>query len=133
MHYIFQVEEKTALLNFLKKRLEIVRPSEATQMTLLVVWLIENYLSLMRKLCAENKTAEHDQIKEEFLRLLRTTKVRKCIDQSKNAIYDLLANHGERTTLVEFAMIMKDFNRVIKYHLQNDEHLAVLEILKVSA
>lgn len=37
------IDEKTALLNYLKKKLETLKPSEKTQTTLIVIWLIEIY------------------------------------------------------------------------------------------
>ena len=37
------IEEKNALTNYLKKKLESLRASEKTQITLIVLWLLEIY------------------------------------------------------------------------------------------
>ena len=37
------LQEKNALTNYLKRKLEGLRPSEKTQITLIVLWLIEIY------------------------------------------------------------------------------------------
>lgn len=37
------IPEKTALKNFLKKKLEVLKASEKTQITLIVLWLVEIY------------------------------------------------------------------------------------------
>ena len=40
---MFSFKEKNALTNYLKRKLEGLRPSEKTQITLIVLWLIEIY------------------------------------------------------------------------------------------
>ena len=133
-----QVEEKAALLNFLKKRLETVRPSDKTQLTLVVVWLVENYLARIRRLEDRDvgdgddveAAEECDAVKTEFQTLLRTPKVSACIDQSRSAVYDLLASHGDKVTTIRFATFMGDYDRVIRCHLQNNAHLDVMDVLR---
>ena len=39
--------DKSALVTFLRHRLDLVKPTETTQLTMLVVWLFEIYLNLM--------------------------------------------------------------------------------------
>ena len=40
-------EESEALLHYLRKRLDLIRPSEKTQLTMIIVWLVEIYLNKM--------------------------------------------------------------------------------------
>ena len=47
---------QTALLTFLKKRLETVRSSEKTQLTMLVVWLFEIYLNMIGNKSSTQRT-----------------------------------------------------------------------------
>ena len=44
------IPEKTALKNFLKKKLEVLKASEKTQITLIVLWLVEIYENKVFKL-----------------------------------------------------------------------------------
>ena len=95
-----QVEDKTALLNYLKKSLEDVKASEKTQLTLIVVWLVDTYLASIGKLEVTNNKEEAARVKAEFLTMFRTPKMSACVELNKNAIYDLLAGHGDNDTIV---------------------------------
>ena len=53
--------DKAALLTFLKNRLEVVKPDEKTQVTMLVVWLFEIYLNLMSGTTSQHRRAR-DQV-----------------------------------------------------------------------
>ncbi len=127
-----QVEEKEALLNYLKKKLETVRPSEKTQLTLIVVWLVEIYLSRIRRLeeGGESQRERAEAAKREFGNMLQTSKIDACVSESKGAIYDLLASHGDNETIVRFATFVGDFDRVVRRHLQSRDHHAALAVLK---
>ncbi len=127
-----QIDEKGALLNYLKKHLEAVKPSEKTQLTLIVVWLVENYLSRIRKLeeAGESRREEAEAVRREFTNMLQTSKMAECVTHSKGAIYDLLASHGDSNTIVQFATFTGDFDRVVRCHLQGSNHSAALAVLR---
>ena len=40
-----KLDDKSALLNYLKKKLEAVRGGDRAQMTMIVVWIVDTYLS----------------------------------------------------------------------------------------
>ena len=139
-------EGQTALLNFLKKRLETIRPSEKTQLTMLVVWLFEIYLNMIGNKTLQrpvmrgdidSEDIEHvedafdDQTSEELFSLMKIPKVAECISNNRTTFYDLLNSHGDKKNLIRFAQELQDFDRVIKMHLQDGEYASVLDVLEI--
>ena len=139
-------EGQTALLNFLKKRLETIRPSEKTQLTMLVVWLFEIYLNMIGNKTSQrpkmrgdidNEDIEHvvdafdDQTSEELFSLMKIPKVAECISNNRTTFYDLLNSHGDKKNLIRFAQELQDFDRVIKMYLQDGEYESVLDVLEI--
>ena len=128
------LEDKTALKNYLKKKLENLKPSEATQSTLVIMWLIEihqNQLGTMRqygKVSDDQKKMYQSEEKEFFL-LLSLPQVEKCIKENKEVVYNLLGSHGDMRSLVHLAEILNDTERVIRYNLANKQFDKVLELL----
>ena len=136
-------EESEALLHYLRKRLELVKLSEKTQLTMIIVWLVEIYLNKMgAKSSAPRQTVEYtkeeievvsdaldDQTSEELLQLMTLPKVAECVNQNRNTFYGLLGSHGDKTNLIKFAEVMNDHDRVIRYHLQDKEYGPVLTVL----
>lgn len=126
-----QIDEKTALLNYLKRKLEMAKMSDRMQVSLIVVWIIEIYVSRLRQIQREKLGTDlYNQTNAEFQALLENPKITPCLTQNKNALYDLLSVHGDKDNLVKFAEIMGDHDQVIRYHLQSDRFDAVLKILK---
>ncbi|TRY72729.1 hypothetical protein TCAL_00267 [Tigriopus californicus] len=126
-----QIDEKSALLNYLKRKLETAKMSDRMQVSLIVVWIIEIYVSRLRQIQREGLSPDlYQQTHAEFRALLENPKIKPCLTQNKNALYDLLSVHGDKDNLVRFAEIMGDHDQVIRYHLQNDRFEAVLQILK---
>ena len=137
-------EQNEALLHYLRKRLDMVRPSEKTQLTMIIVWLVEIHLNKMgAKGNVPKQTADltneeveaayeafDDQTSEELMTLMKNRKVSECVEQNRNTFYGLLASHGDKTNLIKFANIMNDHDRVIRYHLQDKEYEPVLSVLE---
>ncbi|KAG0430612.1 hypothetical protein HPB47_022509 [Ixodes persulcatus] len=69
--------------------------------------------------------AEEDN--EEALRA--SVFLKDCVSNNRSAVYKLISKHGEENILIDFANIMKDFERVIQYHLQNKNFVPALEVL----
>ncbi len=138
------INETDALLLYLRKRLEVVRSSEKTQLTMIIVWIVEIYLNKMgAKANAPKQTAAltnedieavsdalDDQTSSDLLALMAIPKVNDCINQNRNTFYSLLASHGDKTNLIKFANVLNDFDRVIRYHLQDNEFEPVLAVLE---
>jgi len=132
------LEEKNALKNYLKKKLETLKSSEQTQITLIVIWLIEIYQNQMGHLrengdMSVDNQAEFRNLEEEFLALLRQSRVEECIKNNKEVVYNLLGSHGDQRSLVYLAQALYDTERVVQYNLRNKQYEAVLSILSSAA
>jgi len=132
------LEEKNALKNYLKKKLETLKWSEKTQITLIVIWLIEIYQNKLGHLRengdnSEETRAEFRNMEEEFLALLRQQRVEECIKNNKEVVYSLLGSHGDKRSLVYLAQVLRDTERVVQYNLRNKQYQAVLSILTAEA
>lgn len=52
------------------------------------------------------------------------------MDSNRAMVYELIASHGDIEDLVYFAVLMKDYERVISHHLQHDQYRNALEVLQ---
>ena len=84
-----------------------VKPSEKTQLTMIVMWLVEIYLNMLSHHGANKKHVDdeddeaaedafNDQTSRELLALMRQPKVSECIANNRNTFYDLLSCHGDK-------------------------------------
>ena len=124
------LKEKNALKNYLKKKLETLRSNEQTQITLIVIWLLEiyqNQLGVLRENSEEKE--ELSRLEEEFYSLLRQQRVEDCIRNNKDVVYNLLGSHGDQRSLVHLAQSLRDLDRVLQYNMRNNKHEEVLSIL----
>ncbi|MBN3304973.1 VPS18 protein, partial [Amia calva] len=125
-----EAKQEDALKEFLIKKLNNLKSSERTQITLLVTWLTELYLNRLGVLeCDESQRALFLEMREEFRRFLNSSKNKDCLYNNRTTIYDLLASHGNVEDMVYFSVIMQDYERVISHHCQHDNYEAALEVL----
>ncbi|MCL4138305.1 UNVERIFIED_CONTAM: hypothetical protein GTU68_023931 [Idotea baltica] len=126
-----EVRAEDALKVYLKTKLGNTSVNEQTQLTLLVMWLMELHLRQLGMLRDTDKrnTAEYSVLDEEFQALLRDQKVRHCIHQNATAVYTLLASHDDQDNYVGVALIMKDFNRVVLHFMAHQRHMEALKVM----
>ncbi|KAI7799511.1 vacuolar protein sorting-associated protein 18 homolog [Triplophysa rosa] len=125
-----EAKQEDALKEFLIKKLNNLKPSEKTQITLLATWLTELYLNRLGQLEAEDgKQHVFQETREEFRSFLKSPKHKDCFYNNRNTIYDLLASHGDVDNMVYFSVIMQDYERVISHYCQHDDYSAALEVL----
>eukprot|EP00057_Strongylocentrotus_purpuratus_P024183 XP_011678657.1 PREDICTED: LOW QUALITY PROTEIN: vacuolar protein sorting-associated protein 18 homolog [Strongylocentrotus purpuratus] len=126
-----EAKQTDALKVFLMKKLGALKAEDKTQLTMLVMWLIE--LNLNQLGAARGKNDQQTRFKEqqeEFQKFLATTRVKECLSSNVNTVYDLIASHGDVENMVYFAMLMQDYERVIRHHIQNEDYTAVLGVLR---
>lgn len=124
------IDEKNALLNYLKKKLEALKSSEKTQTTLIVLWLVEIYQNKLGLLRDGGESPEYDNVEADFLALLKQPKVEECVRNNKETLYSLLSSHGDQKLLIHLADQLQDYERVVGYNLRNGKYLPVLGILQ---
>ena len=49
--------------------------------------------------------------------------------ESKEAIYEIFSGHGNMDDLIYFAEIMKDYEKIIGYYIQQENYLKALQAL----
>ncbi|KTG37321.1 hypothetical protein cypCar_00004914 [Cyprinus carpio] len=125
-----EAKQEEALKEFLIKKLTNLKPTEKTQITLLVTWLTELYLNRLGQLEADDgKQHLFLETREEFRTFLKSSKHKDCFYNNRNTIYDLLASHGDVDNMVYFSVIMQDYERVISHYCQHDDYSAALDVL----
>jgi len=55
--------------------------------------------------------------------------LQECVSDNRNLVYELIASHGDVEDMVFFAELMRDFERVITHHLQQDDYPSALQVL----
>ena len=129
--------EKTALMNYLKKKLEFTKDRMET--ALVVVWLVDVYLTKMSDTeqmdeddgdGPEAIAEELEHLKADFLNLLKTPKIAECVDQNKTSLYELMSDHGHVANMIKFADVTNDYERLIKFYIQNNQFQPVLDTLR---
>ncbi|CAG2107933.1 unnamed protein product [Medioppia subpectinata] len=125
-----QINEDEALKQFLVCKLDTLSLKDTTQLTVLVLWLIEIQLNQMGSLKNAGKESSHDYqlIEAEFESLLSQNK--NCLIKSRKAVYDLIESHGNQKNWIHFAVLMQDYDRVIEYHLQHKNYSQALTVLR---
>ncbi|XP_071479921.1 vacuolar protein sorting-associated protein 18 homolog [Diadema antillarum] len=126
-----EAKQTDALKVFLMKKLGALKTEDKTQLTMLVMWLIELNLNQLGALRGKGENQERfREQQDEFQRFLATTRVMECLNSNVNTVYDLIASHGDVENMVYFAMLMQDFERVIRHHIQNEDYIAALDVLR---
>ncbi|KAK9295713.1 hypothetical protein QLX08_010050 [Tetragonisca angustula] len=123
-----------ALKTFLKKKLEGLKTQDKTQITMIVVWVIELFMNQMGVLRSNNTSYLHDsqylELQKQFDSFLAIPKVEECIKRNRSTIYDLMATHGDKDNLIRLTIMHCNYEEVIRQHLYKNNYLEALEVLK---
>ncbi|XP_049801385.1 vacuolar protein sorting-associated protein 18 homolog isoform X1 [Schistocerca nitens] len=121
-----------ALNTFLKKKLEGLRPQDKTQVTMIVMWVLELFLNQLGCLRDEGKerTQQYSSLQKELDSFLNQQQVQECVRNNRGTVYDLMASHGDKHNLIRLTIMNKDFERVIRHHINENSYLAALDVLK---
>ncbi|XP_067005382.2 vacuolar protein sorting-associated protein 18 homolog isoform X2 [Anabrus simplex] len=127
-----QVWQIEALKTFLKKKLETLKAQDKTQVTMIVMWVIELFLNQLGSLRDEGKekSARYNSLQMELDDFLAQPPVMECIRNNRGTVYDLMASHGDKRNLINLTIMNKDFEKVIRQHIHKNDYLEALDILK---
>ncbi|QQP37559.1 Vacuolar protein sortingassociated protein 18 -like protein, partial [Caligus rogercresseyi] len=125
----------------LKFKIESLRASDTTQMTMVVVWIIEIYLNQInqvRDALSRNEkpkqrtdlSNELASLNKEFVVFVSTPKISSTIFLNRGTIYELLSSHGDVNNLVTLSLMNKDYESAVKYKIQLGEYKSALGILE---
>lgn len=122
-----QVNENIPLICYLKSRLsESDQLVDQTQITMLVVWIVELYLTEMNR---SSMTSLERQ--KEFDDFMRQPIVQTCLKDNRKVIYDIIASHGDNYNLTALTTLNEDYEDVINQYIQDSEFHDALETLKI--
>ncbi|PNF16669.1 putative vacuolar protein sorting-associated protein 18 [Cryptotermes secundus] len=127
-----QVWQIEALKTFLKKKLEGLKHQDKTQITMIVIWVIELFLNQLGTLRDEGmeNSAEYVSLQKELDSFLARPQVTECVKNNRSTVYDLMASHGDKHNLIKLTIMNKDFERVIRHHIHKNNYLEALHVLK---
>lgn len=114
-----QISQIKSLKIFLKLKLRNLKKEDKTQTTMVVVWLIELYLSQLGSLREKDKenSEEYNEIQNEFDEFMAQPEVVECVKNNKGTIYDLMATHGDGRNLIQLTISNQDYEKVIRHHI----------------
>jgi vacuolar protein sorting-associated protein 18 len=122
-----QTNQNLPLIFYLKKRLnELSIASDQAQIVMLVVWIVDLYLTEMNK--SSEGSLERQKEFDEFMQLLN---VQNCVKNNKKVIYDIIASHGDNDNLTALTTMNEDYEDVVKHYIQQNEYTDALETLKI--
>ncbi|KAK9767863.1 tethering complex subunit [Basidiobolus ranarum] len=120
-----ECNERDALKRYLLQKIERLRKSDLTQITIIGTWLVEIYLNKLNVLedlvmgsvgPEEKRNYQEEQriLTEEFYAFLGSYK--SCLDPKTT--YGLIGSHGRNEDLLHYASLMHDYDRVISNWIQ---------------
>ncbi|XP_026470217.1 vacuolar protein sorting-associated protein 18 homolog [Ctenocephalides felis] len=124
--------EIPALRLFLRRKLDMLKPQDKTQITMVIIWIIELYLNEIGNLRNRNllDSQECHELQTEFDKFIRQPVVYENICNNKRVIYELMASHGDNGNLIKLTMLNEDFENVIMMHLYKGQYMEALDVLK---
>lgn len=127
-----QADQQDALKIFLRRKLDNLKPSDQTQITMIVIWLVELYLNRLeeKRLTGQGDTVAYLDIQKEFETFLALSEVSKCVKNNKSTIYDLMASHGDKANLMKSTIVNKDFEQLIRQNIYKNSFHEALDVLK---
>ncbi|KAK9880905.1 hypothetical protein WA026_013236 [Henosepilachna vigintioctopunctata] len=127
-----QADQQDALKTFLRHKLDHLKPQDQTQITMIVIWLVELYLNKLeeKRLAGLEQSTAYLEIQKEFETFLAFSEVSKCVKNNKSTIYELMASHGDNVNLIKLTIVNKDFEQLIRQHIYKNNFFEALEVLK---
>lgn len=126
-----EIKDKKPLMIFLRNRLDKLHEKDKTQITMLIIWMVELYLSeLAKKNDNNNDLIKKKEIQRDFDNFMSLPRVDECIKTNRSIIYDLMASHGDTYNLNILTTINKDYESVINQYINQGNFNDALLILR---
>ncbi|XP_055602186.1 vacuolar protein sorting-associated protein 18 homolog [Uranotaenia lowii] len=124
-----QRNQNDALMLYLTNRLIKLKPQEKTQITMLIVWMVELYLIEISRCSGENVERER-KLQKEFDAFMQTAVVVDCMKKNRSVIYDLMASHGDSHNLTALTTIHQDYESVLQQYVNQNRFEDALSVLR---
>ncbi|CAD5115789.1 DgyrCDS4731 [Dimorphilus gyrociliatus] len=126
------LEQTEPLQVYLRKKLKSLSPNDKTQSALITTWLVEIYLDELGKLrekILDPNDPEYLQLQSVFRNFINDSVVKDCVYSHRDIVYNLIASHGAEDDMMFFAVLMKDYEKVISHYVQSEDYPKALEYL----
>lgn len=124
------INEHEALMIFLRNRIEKSKPQDKTQITMLVVWMVELYLTQIARCSANDQQNKVRALQKEFDSFMNMARVVECVRNNRSVIYDLMASHGDNFNLTSLTTVNKDYESVINQYINQSKYDDALSVLR---
>lgn len=122
-----QAKEYSALMKFLKEKLRKFPLKNKMQRTIIATWLTEMYLNRLNELeLKKDSKAHRDIVAEEFYSFLED----HADDLDPPTTFNLMSSHGRIEDLLHYAEVIKDFDKVVGYHIQQRSYDKAIETMR---
>lgn len=121
-----EINKNDALLIYLKNRLLKLDNSDKTQLSMLVIWIIELYLAEIARNCENLEMVSKLQL--EFDSFKKQNQVIECMKNNKSVIYDLISSHADNHNLTTLAKMNQE--TLIRQFINQNKFTDALNILK---
>lgn len=122
--------QNNALMIYLRNRLNNLKLNDKTQITMLIIWMVELYLIEMSRRLQQNKQDGLLELQKEFNQFMELPRVVDCMKKNRSIIYDLMASHGDNYNLTTLTTLNKDFEAVVNQYIQQENYVEALQTLK---
>lgn len=123
------INEHDALLVYLQNRLDKLEPQDKTQITMLVVWIVELFLTQMARCSPTDQLAKLRRYQLEFDGFMRRPRVVECVRNNRKVFYDLMASHGDNFNLNSLTAENKDYDSVIDQYIHQGRYKDAITVL----
>lgn len=124
------INEYDALLMYLNSRLEKLSDTDKTQTTMLVVWIVELYLTLMARCSATGQQSKNRTYQMGLDAFMKNPKVIECVSISnRTVIYDLMASHGDNFNLSTLTQANADYESVLDQYINQGKYKDAVKLL----
>lgn len=123
------ISEYDALLVYLKNRLNKLESQDKTQITMLVVWIVELYLTQIARCSKIEQPAKIRKYQMEFDAFMKSSKVEECVRNNRTVIYDLMASHGDNFNLSSLTEVNKDFESSLDQYINQGKFKDAIAVL----
>lgn len=128
-----ELREMDALRVFLRKKLFGLHTDEKTQITMLIVWLVELYLTEMARKGQKKEESSSGGLQKEFDDFMATPRVTEWTKKNPKVLYQLLASHGDCNNLLVSTMATaagNDFEEAVNQLVQQQQWQEALKVMR---
>lgn len=124
------INEYDALMVYLNSRLDKLGDGDQTQTTMLVVWIVELYLTLMARCSAAEQQSRIRTYQMGLDAFMKTPKVIECVSISnRTVIYELMASHGDNYNLNTLTQLNADYESVLDQYINQAKYRDAVRLL----